>query len=100
MPILFSVTYATYSQELTVSSNNLLIHNLCRKCFHNLICVLPCLIVAAHVTPGRASVPTPEPITSVEEFVPDGGVLDRSFLEDTNIHERGTPQQLEAESDR
>jgi hypothetical protein len=26
--------------------------------------------------------------------------LDRSFLEDTNVHERGTPQQLEAESDR
>jgi hypothetical protein len=52
------------------------------------------------MTPGLASVPTPEPITSVEEFVPDGGFLDRSFLEDTNVHERGTPQQLEAESDR
>lgn len=53
----------------------------------------------AHMTPGLASVPTPEPIISVEEFVPDGGVLDRSFLEDTNIHERGTPHLLEAESD-
>lgn len=83
-----------------MSSNNMLIHNLCRKCFHNLISLLPCLIVAAHVTPGLASAPTPEPITSVEEFVPDGGVLDRSFLEDTNIHERGTPHLLEAESDR
>jgi hypothetical protein len=89
-----------YSQELTVSSNNMLIHNLYRKCYHNLISVLSCLIVAAHMTPGLTTVPTPEPITSVEEFVPDGGVLDRSFLEDTNIHERGTPQQLEAESDR
>lgn len=36
----------------------------------------------------------------MEEFVPDGGFLDRSFLEDTNVHERGTPQHLEAESDR
>ena len=52
------------------------------------------------MTPGLASAPTPEPITSVEEFVPDGGVLDRSFLEDTNIHERGTQHLLEAESDR
>jgi hypothetical protein len=47
-----------------------------------------------------ASIATPEPITSVEEFVPEEGVLDRSFLEDMNIQERGTPQQLEAESDR
>jgi hypothetical protein len=94
------VTYIIYSEELTVSSNNMLILNSCRKCFHNLISVLFSLIVAAHMTPGLASVPTPEPITSVEEFVPDGGVLDRSFLEDTNIHERGTPQHLEAESDR
>ena len=83
-----------------MSSNNILIHNLCRKCFHNLISVLSCLIIAAHMIPGLRSVSTPEPITSVEEFVPDGGVLDRSFLEDTNIHERGTPQQVEAESDR
>ncbi|KAJ9576433.1 hypothetical protein L9F63_006646 [Diploptera punctata] len=46
-----------------------------------------------------ASVATPEPITSVEEFVPDEGVLDRSFLEDTSTQERSTPQQLEADSD-
>ncbi|PSN33089.1 hypothetical protein C0J52_21437 [Blattella germanica] len=46
-----------------------------------------------------ASIVTPEPITSVEEFVPDGGVLDRSFLEDTITQERGTPQHLEADSD-
>ncbi|XP_069696398.1 rab-like protein 6 [Periplaneta americana] len=46
-----------------------------------------------------ASIATPEPITSVEEFVPDEGVLDRSFLEDTSTQERGTPQQLEADSD-
>jgi hypothetical protein len=52
------------------------------------------------MTQVLSSVPTPEPITSVEEFVPDGGVLDRSFLEDMNVHERSTSQQLEAESDR
>jgi hypothetical protein len=45
-------------------------------------------------------VSTAEPITSVEEFVPDEGMLDRSFLEDMSIQERGTPQHLEAESDR
>ncbi|PNF39409.1 hypothetical protein B7P43_G13010 [Cryptotermes secundus] len=46
-----------------------------------------------------ASVSIPQPITSVEEFVPDEGVLDRSFLEDMNFQERGTPQRLEIESD-
>jgi hypothetical protein len=46
------------------------------------------------------SVSIAEPITSVEEFVPDEGMLDRSFLEDMNIQDRGTPQHLEAESDR
>ncbi|XP_066994196.1 rab-like protein 6 [Anabrus simplex] len=46
------------------------------------------------------SVATPEPITSVEEFVPDGGMIDRSFLEDTNVQERSTPQhQMEPDSD-
>lgn len=47
-----------------------------------------------------ASVSIPQPITSVEEFVPDEGVLDRSFLEDMNFQERGTLQRLEIESDR
>lgn len=47
-----------------------------------------------------ASIATSEPITSVEEFVPDEGMLDRSFLEDTSVQERGTPQKIEAESDR
>lgn len=46
-----------------------------------------------------ASTSIPEPITSVEEFVPDEGVLDRSFLEDMNVQERGTSQHLETESD-
>ncbi|XP_021937197.1 rab-like protein 6 isoform X2 [Zootermopsis nevadensis] len=46
-----------------------------------------------------ASIATSEPITSVEEFVPDEGMLDRSFLEDTSVQERGTPQKIEAESD-
>nr|CAD7414400.1 unnamed protein product [Timema poppensis] len=35
----------------------------------------------------RPSVVSPEPIVSVEEFVPDGGLLDRSFLEDTSGQE-------------
>jgi hypothetical protein len=99
VPIHFSVTPDVYSQEFTVALSNTC-HNLCRKCLHNLISVLSCFILAARTTQGVASVPTSEPITSVEEFVPDGGVLDRSFLEDTNIHERGTAQHLEAESDR
>jgi hypothetical protein len=59
-----------------------------------------CSLLAQLRRQSLASIATPEPIISVEEFVPDGGVLDRSFLDDTNIQERGTPPQLEAETDR
>jgi hypothetical protein len=59
-----------------------------------------CSLLAQLRRQSLASIATPETITSVEEFVPDEGMLDRSFLEEMNVHERGTPQQLEAESDR
>lgn len=44
-----------------------------------------CLCVSGDQRVGLVSGlgPSAEPITSVEEFVPDGGMLDRSFLDDT-----------------
>ncbi|GLG97899.1 Putative GTP-binding protein Parf [Gryllus bimaculatus] len=50
---------------------------------------------------SASSVATPEPITSVEEFVPDGGMLDRSFLEDMNADHTSPAHQSnhDAESD-
>jgi hypothetical protein len=59
-----------------------------------------CSLLPEHRKQSLASVSIPEPITSVEEFVPDEGMLDRSFLEDMNVQERGIPQHLETESDR
>jgi hypothetical protein len=59
-----------------------------------------CSLLPERRRQSLASVPIAEPITSVEEFAPDEGMLDRSFLEDMHIQERGTPQHLEAESDR
>ncbi|XP_062586512.1 rab-like protein 6 [Saccostrea cucullata] len=32
---------------------------------------------------SRVPAPPTEPVTSVEDFIPDGGVIDKSFLEDT-----------------
>ncbi|XP_063234943.1 rab-like protein 6 [Bacillus rossius redtenbacheri] len=50
--------------------------------------------------PSLVSEALPEPITSVEEFVPDGGLLDRSFLEEASAQERSTPQKMmEQDSD-
>lgn len=59
-----------------------------------------CSLLSERRRQSLASVSIPQPIISVEEFVPDEGVLDRSFLEDMNFQERGTPQRLEIESDR
>jgi hypothetical protein len=59
-----------------------------------------CSLLSERRRQSLASISVPQPITNVEEFVPDEGVLDRSFLEDMNFQERGTPQHLETESDR
>ena len=40
------------------------------------------------------------PITSVEDFCPDDGFLDRSFLEDNNHSYSQASQKRQVESDR